>query len=261
MQNRLDELFKRKDRQLLSIYLTAGFPRIDSTVPLIRSLEEAGADFLEVGFPFSDPLADGPVIQETSSIAIRNGMNLRLLLGQLAGARNGISIPLILMGYLNPVLQMGMGTFCRKAEESGVSGVIIPDLPPEEYRDKYRELFNRHKLHMIFLVTPGTTVERIRMLDNLGSGFIYAVSASSTTGRQESFSREQEQYLEKLGSLDLGNPVMTGFGIHNRNTLETVWKHTSGAIIGTAYLKALMEAGSPDEAARSLFGRLGVASR
>ena len=243
---------------MLSIYLTAGFPRIDSTVPLIRSLEEAGADFVEVGFPFSDPLADGPVIQETSNRAIRNGMNLRLLLDQLAGARHEISIPLILMGYLNPVLQIGMGTFCRRASEAGVSGIILPDLPPEEFTEEYRELFSRYDLRMIFLVSPQTSDGRIRMIDDLGSGFIYAVSSSSTTGKEQTFSREQELYLERLSKLNLRNPVITGFGIHNRNTLQTVWKHTAGAIVGSAYLKALMEAGSPREAARSLFGRLGV---
>jgi tryptophan synthase alpha chain len=254
--NPLSELLNRKREKLLSIYFTAGFPEKNSTVKIIRSLQKHGIDFLEVGFPFSDPLADGPVIQETSQQAIKNGMSLDLLLDQLADAKSEITIPLILMGYLNPVLQTGMDNFCRKAALAGISGVILPDLPPMEYKEKYRKLFQNNNLNMIFLVTPETNPRRIKLIDSLGSGFIYAVSSSSTTGRQDAFTDEQTGYLERLRSMNLKNPVMTGFGIHNSNTLNTVWKYSSGAIIGTAYLKALMNSTGEDEAINNLLLKL-----
>ena len=256
--NPLTELFKKKSNKLLSIYITAGYPEIESTVKIIHSLGEKGVDFIEVGFPFSDPLADGPVIQQTSQQAISNGMTLDLLLDQLREARPDITIPLILMGYLNPVIQMGMEAFCRKAHEAGVSGIILPDLPIEEYEAEYATLFRSCNLHMIFLVTPETGTERIKKTDSLSSGFIYAVSSSSTTGRQGSFSGEQTDYLKRLNAMNLRNPVMTGFGIHNSKTLQTVWEHTSGAIIGTAYLKALMKSASGKEAIDLLFEQLGI---
>lgn len=256
--NKITGLFNKKSRHILSIYITAGFPEINSTVAVIKSLQEKGVDFIEVGFPFSDPLADGPVIQQTSQRAIKNGMNLELLLHQLEEAKQDISIPFVLMGYLNPVLQLGMKVFCRRAKEAGASGVILPDLPLEEYENEYKKIFADNDLHIIFLVTPETQQERIRRIDKLGSGFIYAVSASSTTGRQNSFSPEQVDYLKRLKEMDLVNPVMTGFGIHNSATLQTVFKHTSGAIIGTAYLKALMQTGNEKEAVNLLYSQLGI---
>ncbi len=254
--NALTELLKKKKKNLLSIYFTAGYPKKDSTIGIIQSLQSRDVDFLEVGFPFSDPLADGPVIQQTSQQAIKNGMNLDLLLNQLKGAKKDISIPLILMGYLNPVLREGMEVFCRKASEAEISGVILPDLPPEEYKNKYIELFRSHNLHMIFLVTPETSTQRIKKIDNISSGFIYAVSSSSTTGRQDSFSDAQTDYLERLKLMNLKNPVMTGFGIHNKKTLQTVWEHSSGAIIGTAYLKALIKSQSEEAAIDLLLKQL-----
>jgi tryptophan synthase alpha chain len=256
--NPLTELFNQKSKKLLSIYFTAGYPEKGSTVGIIHSLQDKGVDFIEVGFPFSDPLADGPVIQQTSHQAISNGMTLGLLLDQLKEAGPDITIPLILMGYLNPVMQMGMEAFCRKAHEAGVSGIILPDLPIEEYEAQYATLFRSCNLHMIFLVTPETVTERIRKIDSLSSGFIYAVSSSSTTGRQDSFSGEQTDYLKRLNAMNLRNPVMTGFGIHNSKTLQTVWEYTSGAIIGTAYLKALMKSASEKEATDLLFEQLGI---
>jgi tryptophan synthase alpha chain len=256
--NALTELLERKNKNLLSIYFTAGYPKKESTVAIIQSLQAGGADFLEIGFPFSDPLADGPVIQHTSQEAIRNGMSLEVLLDQLTRAKAEISIPLILMGYLNPVLRTGMETFCRKAAEAGVSGVILPDLPPDEYESGYMELFRSYNLHMIFLVTPETGRERIKMIDDLGSGFIYAVSSSSTTGRQDSFSNLQTDYLKRLKSMKLRNPVMTGFGIHNSNTLKTVWEYSAGAIVGTAYLKALMSSSDEKKAIDLLLAQLGI---
>jgi tryptophan synthase alpha chain len=185
-------------------------------------------------------------------------MNLELLLDQLKKAASSIKLPLILMGYLNPVLQTGMEAFCRKAKEAGVSGVILPDLPPEEYEADYKELFKTHDLHMIFLVTPETSQSRIRKIDALGSGFIYAVSSSSTTGRQDAFTGAQTGYLKGLQSMNLQNPVMTGFGIHNSKTLQTVWENSSGAIIGTAYLNALIKCGDEKQAIKLLMDRLGI---
>lgn len=257
-ENPLTGLFRRKSKNLLSIYLTAGFPYKDSTIRVIHSLQAAGTDFLEVGFPFSDPLADGPVIQHTSQQAIKNGMSLNLLLDQLKEARNDIRIPLVLMGYMNPVMQTGMEVFCRKANEAGISGIILPDLPLQEYENKYRKLFRQYNLHMIFLVTPETDSGRIKKIDSLGSGFIYAVSSSSTTGRKDSFSSAQISYLKRLNSMELQNPVMTGFGIHNENTLRTVWKYSSGAIIGTAYLRSLMNSQNEEEAINLLLRQLGL---
>jgi tryptophan synthase alpha chain len=256
--NRLTDLLNRKKENLLSVYFTAGFPERDSTVKIIHSLQSAGIDFLEVGFPFSDPLADGTVIQQTSQEAIKNGMSLDLVLDQLTEAKSGIGIPLILMGYLNPVLQKGMEAFCMKANQAGVSGIIIPDLPPEEYEADYMDLFKFYNLHMIFLVTPETGRARIEKLDSLGSGFIYAVSSSSTTGGQAAFSDEQTGYLARLRQMNLRNPVMTGFGIHNSHTLKTVWDNSSGAIIGSAYLKALMMARDENEAINLLLENLDV---
>lgn len=256
--NALTLLLEKKRRNLLSVYFTAGFPERDSTVNIIHSLQRAGIDFIEAGFPFSDPLADGPVIQHTSQVAIENGMSLNLLLDQLKEARDTISIPVILMGYLNPVLQTGMETFCARAAEAGVSGIILPDLPPEQFEAQWKELFESSGLHMIFLVTPETAGSRIRKIDRMGSGFIYAVSSSSTTGRRDSFSSEQTGYLRRLRKMELKNPVMTGFGIHNSNTLQAVWENSSGAIVGTAYLNALMKSDSEDQAIEMLMGELGL---
>jgi tryptophan synthase alpha chain len=256
--NKLTDLLDKKRNNLLSVYFTAGFPERDSTVSVIHSLQMAGVDFVEAGFPFSDPLADGPVIQHTSQVAIDNGMSLGLLLNQLEEARHTFTIPIILMGYLNPVLQTGMEEFCRRCAGAGVSGVILPDLPPEQYKDRWEELFRYYKLHMIFLVTPETSESRIREIDRLGSGFIYAVSSSSTTGRRDSFTGEQTAYLRRLRMMDLKNPVMTGFGIHNRSTLQAVWENSSGAIVGTAYLNALMKNGNAGTAIRLLMEELGL---
>ncbi len=257
--NALTNLLEKKRQNLLSVYFTAGYPHKDSTTEIISSLQDAGVDFLEAGFPFSDPLADGPVIQQTSQQAITNGMTLDCLLLQIEKARAGITIPIVLMGYLNPVMQTGMENFCRKANKAGISGVIIPDLPPDQYEARYLDLFKSYDLHMIFLVTPETSEQRIRNIDRLGSGFIYAVSSSSTTGRQDSFSDRQKQYLRRLQKMNLRNPVITGFGIHSRNTLRTAWENSSGAIIGSAYLKALMREGSGQKAITQLFGQLGLA--
>jgi tryptophan synthase alpha chain len=258
--NALTNLFEKKRNNLLSVYFTAGFPERESTVSIIHSLQKAGVDFVEAGFPFSDPLADGPVIQHTSQVAIDNGMSLDLLLDQLEKARHTISIPVILMGYLNPVLQTGMEEFCRRCAGAGVSGVILPDLPPGHYDDGWRELFRNYNLHMIFLVTPETSESRIREIDRLGSGFIYAVSSSSTTGRRDSFSSGQTAYLKRLRLMGLKNPVMTGFGIHNSSTLQAVWENSSGAIVGTAYLNALMKNTDADRAIGLLMEELGLGS-
>lgn len=256
--NALSKLLAGKDKNLLSVYFTAGYPHKGSTVKIIHSLQDRGVDFAEVGFPFSDPLADGPVIQQTSQQAIKNGMNLDLLLDQLMEARSDISIPLILMGYLNPVLQKGMEAFCRRAAEAGISGLILPDLPPDEYEAEYKEMFQKHDLHMIFLVTPETSMERIRKIDKLAGGFIYAVSSSSTTGRQEEFSADQIRYLLRLKEMGLRNKVLVGFGIHNSSTLQSAWEYSNGAIIGTAFLRALIKDADEVKAIDKLYNQLGI---
>lgn len=256
--NSLTELFIKKNKKLLSIYFTAGYPEKESTIKIIESLQNRGVDFLEIGFPFSDPLADGPVIQQTSQQALINGMNLEYLFSQLKEAAPGIKIPLVLMGYLNPVLKTGMENFCRKANEAGISGVILPDLPPDVYESEYKSLFASYNIHMIFLVTPETTDQRIKKIDRLGSGFIYAISSSSTTGRQDEFSSAHKAYLQRLRSMRLRNHVMTGFGIHNSKTLQTVWEFSSGAIIGTAYLKNLMKYPDENEAIDRLLDQLEI---
>jgi tryptophan synthase alpha chain len=250
--NELTKLISRKQEKLLSVFFTAGYPRLDSTGKIILSLQENHIDFIEVGMPYSDPLADGPVIQQTNTVAIHNGMTLDVLFSQLEQVKSQLRIPAILMGYLNPVLQYGMEAFCERAATAGVSGVILPDLPLQEFQDQYAGIFQKFGLHCIFLVTPTTSEKRVREIDRLSTAFIYAVSASSTTGRQDSgqssanetrasVSDHQRQdklnYLERLKNMKLSHPVVVGFGINDRETLADAWKYGAGAIIGTAYLK------------------------
>jgi len=239
--NRINLLFQNKKNSILSIFFTAGFPDLNSTGRIIQTLEENGADLIEVGIPYSDPLADGPIIQATSSIALENGMNLDILFNQLAELKPKVSIPLVLMGYFNPILQYGIARFCDRANECGVSGVIIPDLPMNEYNSLYRTQFEQNDLKFIFLVTPNTSRERIKLIDDLSNGFIYAVSSSSTTGKELGFSNDQKEYLNRLKSMNLKNPILVGFGIYNKETLNAAWDNANGAIIGSAYLKKLTE--------------------
>lgn len=249
MNNRIDRLFASKQSGILNIYCTAGFPELEDTLPVMEALQQSGADIIELGMPFSDPLADGPVIQESSTRAIKNGMSLRKLFTQLEGFRNRISVPVILMGYLNPVLLYGIEEFCKKCAEVGVDGVILPDLPMDEYETEYRQVFEAHGLHLIFLVTPETGDARIRKIDSLSRGFIYAVSSSSTTGKDKDM-QHQQTYFERLRQLQLKNPVLIGFGIKDKATFDTACAYSNGAIIGTAFIRAIAHANNLDAAIR-----------
>jgi tryptophan synthase alpha chain len=254
--SRIQELFERKNKHILNVYCTAGYPELDSTLEVMQALQDSGADLIELGMPYSDPLADGPIIQASSSIALRNGMTISRLFKQLKDFRAdavtggaGIHVPVILMGYLNPIFQYGFEKFCADAEAVGIDGLILPDLPIYEFETEYGEIIKKHNLDFIFLVTPETSEERIKKLDSLSSGFLYAVSSSSTTGKNKEFATA-EQYLQKLESMKLKNPVLVGFGIRDRETFEAASKHTNGAIIGSAYIKALNKGGNIQEATK-----------
>lgn len=236
--SRIKELFNRKKQNVLNVYCTAGYPALNSTLEVMKALQTNGADLIELGMPYSDPLADGPVIQASSAKALQNGMTIYLLFEQLQDFRKQITVPVVLMGYLNPLLQFGFEKFCAKAAEVGVDGLIIPDIPMFEYEAEYAAIVKKHGLDFIFLVTPETSEERIRKLDRLSSGFLYAVSSSSLTGSDKDFSAV-ESYLEKLSNMKLNNPILVGFGIKDKVTFEAASKYANGAIIGSAYIKAL----------------------
>ena len=233
----LQEVFKNKSNNVLNVYCTAGYPQLESTLQIIHTLQNNGADIIELGMPYSDPLADGPVIQASSLVALDNGMTIATLLEQLKQLKFK-KAAIILMGYMNPVLQYGFERFCVDAAAVGVDGLILPDLPEYEYETEYGEIIKKYNLDFIFLVTPETSEERVRKLDNLSSGFLYAVSSSSTTGNEKDFSAV-EQYLKRLQSFNLKNPILVGFGIKDKETFTTACKYANGAIIGTAYIKAL----------------------
>ena len=236
--NRIDELFAKKKENVLNVYCTAGYPQLNSTVEVLAALQQNGADIIEIGMPYSDPLADGPVIQQSNMVALENGMSISLLFEQLQPARETIQVPLILMGYMNPIMQYGLEKFCAAAEAVGVDGIILPDLPMFEFETIYQQLFEKHGLKFIFLVTPETGEERIRRIDKLSSGFLYAVSSSSTTGSNKIIT-DQSGYFKKLQDMQLNNPVLVGFGIKDKTTFQSAAAYTNGAIIGSAYIKAL----------------------
>jgi tryptophan synthase alpha chain len=236
--NRIDQLFQHKPKDILNVYCTAGYPSLNDTVAIVEALQESGADMVELGMPFSDPLADGPVIQESSTRAIKNGMRISVLFEQLKGFRDKVSLPLILMGYMNPVLQFGVENFLQKCAETGVDGLILPDLPMDEYESEYKPLFEKYGLHNIFLVTPETSEARIRKIDSVSSGFVYAVSSSSTTGKDKDMAN-QEAYFQRLKAMNLRNPVLIGFGIRDSKTFREACRHSNGAIIGSAFVKAI----------------------
>jgi len=236
--NRIDKLFQQKNQRVLNIYCTAGYPEAHSTILIMQSLQSSGADMIELGMPYSDPLADGPVIQASSSKSLASGMTINKLFTDLTGFRSSINVPVILMGYMNPILQFGFEAFCEKAALLGIDGLILPDLPIYEYETEYGRLINKYGLKFIFLVTPETSEERIRKLDNLSTGFLYAVSSSSTTGNEKSISL-QMNYFKQLHDLKLKNPVLIGFGIKDKQTFDAACEYANGAIIGSAYIKAL----------------------
>jgi len=228
-----------KPGKLLSIYYTAGFPNLEDTVPILRELEASGADLVEIGLPFSDPLADGPTIQQSSTRALENGMTTALLFEQLRNVRNEVSLPLILMGYFNPVLQYGVEAFCRRCAEVGIDGLILPDLPLDIYEKEYRPVFEAHGLSMIFLITPQTSETRIRQIDAASDSFIYMVSSASTTGVQDGFGKAQQAYFERIGSLGLRHPQLVGFGIGDAASFRAATRLAKGAIIGSAFIRLL----------------------
>jgi tryptophan synthase alpha chain len=240
--NRIDKKLKEEGK-LLSIYFTAGFPNLNDTADIIIKLQESGVDMIEIGLPFSDPLADGPTIQDSSMSAINNGMNTEKLFNQLKDIRDRVSIPLIIMGYFNPILQYGVEKFCKKCNEIGIDGLIIPDLPIDYYLENYKSIFEQNKLYNMFLIAPQTSDERIRKIDSISKGFIYMVSSSSITGSKNSFSSEQINYFERIEKMNLNTPRIIGFGVGNKETFNATVNYSKGAIIGSAFIKNLHENG------------------
>jgi tryptophan synthase alpha chain len=237
--NRLKEVFLKKQGNLLNVYFTAGYPTLNSTRPLLDALQHAGADMIEIGMPFSDPLADGPIIQASSTRALNNGMTIALLFEQLAGMREHIQLPVLLMGYLNPVMQYGIERFCADCEKTGIDGLILPDLPLDEYEREFKTLFEKHHLAAVFLVTPQTSEARIRKIDELSTAFIYLVSIASTTGTKDAAQSQTQAYLQRVASMGLKSPTMVGFGIRDKAGFELACRYTQGAIVGSAFIEAL----------------------
>ncbi|TPN84618.1 tryptophan synthase subunit alpha [Aquimarina algicola] len=232
-----------EDKKLLSIYFTAGYPSLHDTEKVIQDLEKNGVDMIEIGLPFSDPLADGPTIQDSSTAALKNGMTTKLLFEQLENIRESVTIPLIIMGYFNPMMQYGIEAFCAKCKEIGIDGLIIPDLPVAEYHEHYQETFEKYGLINVFLITPQTSEERIRFIDSVSNGFIYMVSSASVTGATSGFGNEQESYFERIANMNLKAPQIVGFGIKDAQTFQQSTKTAKGAIIGSAFIKHLTHNG------------------
>ena len=237
--NRIDKLFQQRTEPVLNIYFTAGFPALDDTRRILKGLEAAGADLIEIGVPFSDPVADGPTIQESNKKALENGMNLRLLMQQLKGFREEVKVPVVLMGYLNPIVQYGIERFCEDCQAVGVDGLILPDLPMYEYQTIYKSLFEKHGLHNIFLISPQTSETRIREIDQNSAGFIYMVSSASITGAKTGISEEQIAYFKRVETMKLKNPRLIGFGISDRDSFMQASRYAQGAIIGSAFIRLL----------------------
>ena len=254
--NRINSLFKTKPSGILSIYFCAGHPTLNSTCDIIRSLQQHGIDMIEVGIPFSDPMADGPVIQDAATQALRNGMSLRTLFSQLEDIRKDVTIPLILMGYLNPILHFGFEDFCKECVRVGIDGMIIPDLPFNDYLKDYKPIADRYDLRIIMLITPETSDERIRLIDSHTDGFIYMVSSAATTGAQREFDAAKQAYFSRINAMNLHNPRMIGFGISNRQTLEAAQQNAVGAIIGSKFVSLLQQNPSPADAIEQLFEAL-----
>ena len=240
--NRLNKVFEKK-KNLLSIYFTAGFPKINDTLKIIKELDKSRVDMIEIGLPFSDPLADGPTIQKSSEKALINGMTTNLLFDQLKDLRKISDVPVVIMGYFNPILQYGIERFCSNCKDVGIDGLIIPDLPADIYKKNYKNIFKKYKLNMMFLITPQTSNERINLIDKLSKGFIYMVSSYSVTGARDSFDDYQIDYFKRIKKMKLSNPVLIGFGIGNNNTYKTACKYSNGAIIGSAFIKHIKKNG------------------
>jgi len=258
MMNKINSLFaNRGDKKLLSLYFCAGAPTLNATCDVILTMQRRGIDMIEVGIPFSDPMADGPVIQDAATKALRNGMNLKTLFAQLQSIKEQVQIPLILMGYLNPIMQYGIDHFCQSCVESGVSGMIIPDLPFKDYQDVVKPVADRYDLRVIMLITPETSEERIRFIDDNTDGFIYMVSSAAITGAQKSFDEAKQDYFRRINAMNLRNPRMIGFGISNKQTLQSAQQNAAGAIIGSKFVTLLdEEKGNADKALDRLFEAL-----
>ncbi len=240
--NRINQKLK-EDKKLLSIYFTAGFPQLNDTVKIIENLEKSGVDFIEIGLPFSDPLADGPTIQASSTAALDNGMTSEVLFNQIKDIRKTVSIPLIIMGYFNPMMQFGVEAFCKKCAQIGIDGLIIPDLPVQDYNEKYKDIFEKHGLINVFLITLQTSDERIRFIDEISEGFIYMVSSASVTGTKNTFGKTQNKYFERIATMNLKSAQIVGFGISNAETFQQATSKAKGAIIGSAFVKHLTKYG------------------
>ena len=234
----------QEDKKLLSIYFTAGYPKPEDTVTIIKELQQSGVDMIEIGLPFSDPLADGPTIQASSTAALKAGMTTKKLFQQLKDIRNSIHIPLLIMGYFNPILQYGVENFCRQCKEAGIDGLIIPDLPVDVYVENYQEIFEQYGLINVFLITPQTSEERIRSIDLVSKGFIYMVSSASVTGATSGFGEDTKKYFKRISAMNLKNPQIVGFGISDKESFEEATKYSKGAIIGSAFIKYLSKEGA-----------------
>lgn len=239
--NRIDQLFQQKKERVLSIYFTAGFPKLGDTLPIMEAIEAAGADIIEIGIPYSDPIADGPTIQDSNMIALANGMSLKVLFDQLKEMRKTVSLPVVLMGYLNPIIQFGMEAFCAKCKEVGVDGLILPDLPMQQFLDEFKVLFDKYELRNTFLISPQTSEKRIREIDHHSNGFIYMVSSHSITGAKTGISDEQVVYFERVAAMDLKNPRLIGFGISDAESFTKVSQYSNGAIIGSSFIKKIKD--------------------
>ena len=255
--NKINALFaNHKDEKLLSLYFCAGCPTLEGTGDVIKTMQRRGIAMIEVGIPFSDPLADGPVIQSAATQALKNGMNLKTLFAQLKEIKDEVQIPLVLMGYLNPILHYGIEQFCQSCVESGVSGMIIPDLPFKDYQDIVKPIADKYDLRVIMLITPETSEERIRFIDDNTDGFIYMVSSAAITGAQKSFDDAKQEYFRRINAMNLRNPRMIGFGISNKQTLKAAQNNAAGAIIGSKFVTLLNESQNADEALDKLFAAL-----
>ena len=254
--NRINKLFQTKSEKILSIYFCAGHPTLEGTRTTIKTLEQKGVDMIEIGVPFSDPMADGPVIQDAATKALRNGMTLRKLFTQLDGIRSEVNIPLILMGYLNPIMQFGFENFCKECVAKGIDGVIIPDLPFKDYLEEYKPIADKYDIRIIMLITPETSDERIRFIDDHTDGFIYMVSSAAITGAQKEFNDAKQAYFSRINAMGLKNPRMIGFGISNKQTLEAAQNNAAGAIIGSKFVNLIEETGDAGKAMDKLYEAL-----
>ncbi len=239
MKNRITALFQKQNKNILSVFYTGGFPRLNDTIIIAQQLQKSGVEIIEIGIPFSDPVADGPTIQDSNKVALDNGMTLPLLISQIKEIRKTVTLPIILMGYFNPVMQYGVERFVKDASAAGVDGLILPDMPLHEFTEKYKDLFDQYNLSNTFLIAPTTSAERIQQIDHASEGFIYAVAASSTTGARSDFAPEQITYFEKLQNSKLKNPFLIGFGISNRATFSKAAEYGAGAIVGSAFVQLL----------------------